>query len=143
MSSRLLTALLLGVIATPHVAAADGAAQGLARHRLQQQQLQDDLTLRLQQDMARARPGLTLRDRQKLDELQLRQRIEQQQLDNQQLNESRRFAHDPNRTRVYEDIHARERDYQLQRFSWEQQQLLQAMPPAPLQPSPRSGELQP
>ena len=143
MFIRLLIAFLLTALVPPPAAASDAAARSAARHRLQQQQLQDELALRLQQDMARSRPGLTSRDRQKLDELQLRQRMDQQLLDQQQLIESRRFAHDPARTRVYEHIQTQERDQQLQRFGWEQQQLLQSMPSAPLQPVPRPGELQP
>lgn len=143
MISRLIYAFALTVVGAAPAFAADHAAQALARHRLQQQQLQDELSLRLQQDLARSRPGLSTRDRQKLDELQLRQRMEQQQLDQQQVTESRRLPHDPVRTRVYEDIYARERDAQIQRFGWEQQQLLQSAPNAPLQPQPRAGELQP
>ncbi len=115
--------------------AAQPQSPALARHRLMQQQLQDELALRLQQDMARSRPGFTSRDRHRLDDLALRQRIEQQQLEQEQLIQQRQLAHDPARSRLSQQIHAQERELQLQRFRAEQQTLLDSMRPAPLQPA--------
>jgi hypothetical protein len=129
--------------ASASATAAQPQERALTRHRVMQQQLQDEMTLRLQQDMARSRPGLTSRDRQKLDELALRQRIEQQQLDQQQIIQLQQFPRDAVRARVREDSYAQERDLQLQRFRDEQQMLLQSMKPAPLQRVPQAATLDP
>lgn len=123
--------------------AASPAAQAAQRHRLYQQQLQDEMTLHLQQDLARSQPGLTTRDRMQLDQLNLRQRIEQQQLEQQQIVESRQAPHNPAAVQARQQIFADERALQLQRFAAEQQRALDATHPAPLQPRTNPGELAP
>src|SRR5688572_9813856 len=77
--------------------AGDLVEQARARQRLHQGQLQDQLTLRLNQGLANSRAGLSLSDRARLDRLALEQRLEQQQLHGEQIVESQRFARHPER----------------------------------------------
>lgn len=128
-------------LAVPSANAFDPRTGALARQRLHQQQLQDRLSLDLQQSLARNRAGFSQADRQRLDRLGLEQRMEQQRLEVEQMADFQRFAHDPARNRTQQRIYDRERELQLQRFYAEEQRLLGSMTPAPLQPTAEPGQL--
>ena len=122
--------------------AGDLVEQARARQRLYQGQLQDQLTLRLNQGLAGSRVGLSVSDRARLDRLALEQRLEQQQLHGEQMVESRRFSRHPERIPLHEPLYDQARELQLQHFYAEQQRLLGSMRSAPLQPVPVSGQLE-
>jgi hypothetical protein len=128
-------------LAVPSADAFDRAAGTAARQRLHQQQLQDRLSLDLQQSLARNRAGLSQGEQLRLDRLQLQQRMEQQRLDIEQMTDLQRSRHDPDQTRIRQRAYDQARDIQLQGFYAEQQRLLGAMRPSPLQSSPESGQL--
>lgn len=137
---------LLPILALGLALPADAADQrGMAAHRreLQMQQQQDALNLNLRQSFS-ARPyDLSPSDARRLDQLQMRQRMERQLLDQQQVQRSyetrQDAAHLPSDIRHQRREHDRqtfatERELQSQQFELEQRQLLQSMPRAPLQP---------
>lgn len=119
-------------------------AESVARHRLQRQQLEDALRLGTQQALA-PRGALSPSDARRLDELQFRQRAEQQRLAQEQLILQQQRARDPHALGL--DTHQRlldqERQLQLQRFELEQEQLLRAAKARPLQRPAPGGALQP
>jgi hypothetical protein len=116
---------------------------------LQIQQHQDALNLHLQQGIRSRRYDLNSADERRLDQLQLQQRLQQQQLEQQQLQRDRLLRHSPvpdafardSDVAVQREIFAQERQLQLQRFEFEQRQLLNAVPRRPLQPGLPSGQL--
>jgi hypothetical protein len=137
---------LLPFLALGFALPADAADQrGMAAHRreLQMQQQQDALNLNLRQSFS-ARPyDLSTSDLRRLDQLQMRQRMERQLLDQQQLQRGfqarQDAAHLPPEIRHQRLEHERqtfatERELQSQQFELEQRRLLQSMPRAPLQP---------
>jgi len=129
--------VLAGLIMVQAAFGADPAAEARARRSLHQQQLQDSLDLSLQQSLARSRAGLATADAARLEQLALRQRLEQQQLGAQQLVRQHRLREDAH-SGLQHRLFAQERELQLQQFNVEQQRLLQSMKRAPLQP-PRPG----
>jgi hypothetical protein len=135
---------LIGLLAlaTSVLPAAAAAPDAAARQRLHQQQLQDSLNLDLQQGLARSRARASGVNPRALDELALRQRLEQQQLETHQAQELGRLRHDPRSQALRQRQFQLEREAQMQRFEGERQRLLGTTTPPPLQPTPRSGELQ-
>jgi hypothetical protein len=119
------------------------ATPSVVRQRLEQQQLQDTLDLNLRQSGPRSRADLSTTDALRLDQLQLRQRMEQSQLEQQQsqLERLNRNHSELNAARE-QRLFAQERQLQIQRFDMEQRELLQTMKPPPLQrPLPDGGLL--
>lgn len=113
------------------------------RRELQIQQQQDALNLNLRQGLTGRQHDLTPSDARRLDQLQMRQRMEQQVLEQQQLQRQHQMRQDavhlPPDIRHQRLEHERqtfavERDLQMRQFDLEQRQLLQSMPRAPLQP---------
>jgi hypothetical protein len=143
LSSHVFAAVLvLGCsFAAQSARAFDPTAGAAARQRLHQQQLQDRLSLDLQQGVARNRAGISQADRQRLDRLQLEQRMEQQRLETEQMVDLQRFRHDPERSRVRQRAYDQARELQLQQFYADQQRVLGSTRPEPLQPAPGSGQL--
>ncbi|HEV3484581.1 MAG TPA: hypothetical protein VG106_04180 [Vicinamibacterales bacterium] len=131
--ARLAVFLLSIVAATTH--AGDPAAE-----RLHQQHLQDSLDLRLQQSLGRTQ-GLSQRDQLELHRLAVRQRMEQEALQQEHYVQSQRFAHEPHRRRMTDQLYQQEAANQRHRFHAEQQRLLGSLRAAPLQPLARPGEL--
>jgi hypothetical protein len=115
--------------------------QARARQRLYQGQLQDQLTLRLNQGLVSSQVGLSLSDRARFERLALEQRLDQQQLHGEQLVEARRFSRHPDRIPLHEPLYDQARELQLQHFYVEQQRLLGSVRSMPLQPVPASGQL--
>ncbi|HEV7393512.1 MAG TPA: hypothetical protein VGO08_17870 [Burkholderiales bacterium] len=135
----LATVLTLVVV---HVASAATGPE--ARHKLQQQQLQDTLDLSLLQSAPRSRGDMSPTDRLRLDQLQLRQRMAQQQLEEQQLQRERVDRDNTHRNAlVRQQQFAQERQRQMQQFDMEQRDLLRTIRPQPLQRPPSGGQLQP
>lgn len=119
-------------------------AESVARHRLQRQQVEDALRLGTQQ--ARVPRGvLSPSDARRLDELQLRQRVEQQRLAHEQLMLQQQRARDPHALGLdtQQRLLDQERQLQLQRFALEQEQLLRTARPRPLQRPVPDGALHP
>ena len=117
-------------------------ADTAARQRLHIEQQQDAINLDLQQSARGRRFGLAPAESRRLDQLQLQQRMEQQQLELHQvqrehaLRQSRALPED-SRDRAIQaqrDLFATERQLQIQRFELDQQRLLQSARPQPLQP---------
>jgi hypothetical protein len=133
-------AVALALALSP-AAAFDPAGASASRQRLHQHQLQDRLSLETQQNLARNRAGLSPSDKQRLDRLELNQRIEQQRLEMEQTADFQRFSHDAARARIQQRRYDVERELQLQRFYVEQQRLLGTVRPEPLQPAAEPGQL--
>lgn len=133
-------ALLIGMSATAH---AQTPADSTARQRLQQRQLEDSLRLGTQQAVPRS--TLSPSDARRLDDLQLRQRVEQGRLDQQQLMLEQRRARDPDALglETQQRLLDQERQLQLQRFQLDQQDLLRKAKPRPLQRGSPDGALEP
>jgi hypothetical protein len=142
VSSNFSTLLALALLACSSISLA--ATPSAARHRLEQQQLQDTLDLNLRQSGPRSRADLSASDALRLEQLHLRQRMEQSQLEQQQLQLERL-----NRNRDQRDAgreqqrFAQERQLQIQRFDMEQRELLSTMKPQPLQRPLPDGRLLP
>ncbi|HEY0337788.1 MAG TPA: hypothetical protein VGC70_10665 [Burkholderiales bacterium] len=141
VSSNFSTLLALACLACSSVTLA--ATPSAARHRLEQQQLQDTLDLNLRQSGARSRADLSTTDALRLDQLQLRQRMEQSQLEQQQMQLERLNRNHSELNAAREQrLFAQERQLQIQRFDMEQRELLRTMKPPPLQrPLPDGGLL--
>ncbi len=143
--SRPVACLLAFLALTVSLPAPAADPRNMATHRreLQLRQQQDALNLNLRQGLAGRQHDLTPSDARRLNQLQLRQRMEQQLLDQQQLQRQHQTrqdaAHLPSDIRRHRHDHERqtfatERELQSQRFDLEQRRLLQSMPRAPLQP---------
>lgn len=141
---RWLAATLASVTWTWPTAHAQTGAESAARHRLQRHQLEDALRLDAQQALIR-RGALSPSDARRLDELQLRQRAEQQRLAQEQLLLERQRAREPHDggLQTRQRLLDQERALQLQRFQMEQHELLRAAKPRPLQRPAPNGALQP
>jgi hypothetical protein len=143
-AAALLFVALVTAAGTSDLAAARDPAPGADarfRQRLHQQQLQGDLALRMQQDLARGGAGLSPADRQRMDRLGLEQRVQQDRLQQEQLLELRRYSRDPLRLQMLQRTHEQEQALQLQRFYAEQQRALGSSRAAPLQSEMPSGGL--
>jgi hypothetical protein len=135
---------LTTALALVTVHAACAATGPEARHKLQQQQLQDTLDLGLLQSAPRSRGDMSPSDRLRLDQLQLRQRMAQQQLEEQQLQRERVGPDTTHRNAlVQQQQFAQERQRQMQQFDMEQRDLLRTIRPQPLQRPLSAGQLQP
>ncbi len=124
-------------------AGADARAAGTIDHRrLQVEQQQDALRLDLQQSMRARRHGISPADAHRLNQLQLQQRVEQQQLEIHQIQREHALRRLPGptddalerRIEMQRGLFAAERQLQIQRFELDQQRLLQSARPQPLQP---------
>jgi hypothetical protein len=154
MMSRVYICALALVMAGVAPAAAAADQRGMAQHRraLQLQQQQDALNLDLRQGMAGRQHDLSPSDTRRLEQLQTRQRMERQLLEQQQLqrhHETRREgAHLPPEIRDRRMEHeqqtfASERALQSQQFELEQRRFMQSAPRAPLQPPIGNPQLDP
>ena len=139
----LFVALVTAAGTSDFAAARDPApgAEARVRQRLHQQQLQGDLSLRMQQDLARGGAGLSPADRQRMDRLRLEQQVQQDRLQQEQLLELRRYSRDPLRLQTLQRRHEQEQALQLQHFYAEQQRALGSSRAAPLQSETPSGRL--
>jgi hypothetical protein len=121
----------------------------LEYRRLQIEQQHDALNLNLQQSLGARRHDLDPADARRLETLQLRQRMDYQQLEAHQLQRDRALRHVPGpsddvrerRLEMQRDLFAQERQLMLQRFELDQHRLLQAAPRQPLQPMRGTGQL--
>ena len=118
-------------------------AAGPADHRrLQIEQQQDALNLRLQQSLRARQHDLAPEDARRLNQLQLQQRLEQHQLEMHQVQRDRALRQSGSIAPEFRDrtldaqrqLFAQERQLQIQRFELDQQRLLQSARPQPLQP---------
>jgi hypothetical protein len=146
MRSPLYTSFLLAALTCvpPPAFAAD------PHRRLHVQQQQDALDLQLRQSAQARRHALRPSDARRLDHLQLQQRMDQQQLELQQIQRERALSRSPGtvppdvldrRLDTQREVFAQERALQLQRFELDRQRLLQSMPREPLQPPLGSPQL--
>jgi hypothetical protein len=126
------------------------AAAGLEQRQLQLDQQRDALNLNLQQSLRGRSLDLSPGDARRLDQLYLEQRLQQQQLAQQQRERSAILERNARLGRPGADGHAlqqqrqlfaQERALQAQQFELERQRLLQSLPSQPLQPLPRPGQL--
>jgi hypothetical protein len=139
MRLALCTALILPLAGAPSPALAGSTAE---HHRLHVEQQRDALNLQLRQSASARRHALSPSDARRLDHLDLRQRIEQQQLELQQSQGERALDRSAtalppeareSRRRAQHEAFAQERALQLQRFDLDRQRELQTMPRRPLQ----------
>jgi hypothetical protein len=142
MEPRLKT-LLFAAGATVLLYAAGASVAGTIDHRrLQVEQQQDALRLDLQQSMRARSHGTSPADAHRLNQLQLQQRVEQQQLEIHQIQREHALRRLPGpsddafdrRLETQRDLFRTERQLQIQRFELDQQRLLQSARPQPLQP---------
>jgi hypothetical protein len=134
-------AVVIGTSATVH---AQTPADSAARQSLQRRQLEDSLRLGTQQAIP-PRSTLSPSDARRLDDLQLRQRVEQGRLDQQELMLEQQRARNPDALglETQQRLLDQERQLQLQRFQLEQQDLLRKAKPRPLQRGSPDGTLEP
>jgi len=129
-------------LAICEAAAAASPFEAGRRHDLQQEQTRDALQLELQQSMPRGRANLSSTDMQRLEQLQMRQRMDQRQLEQRQFLQ-RELMRNPDEihTRQQQRLFRQERQLQLQRFELEQHELLQLTSPRLLQRAVPPGGL--
>ena len=134
---RTISTLTLSALLACGVAHADGA-----RRELQLRQQQDTLNLNLQQGMRARRADLPPADQRRLDQLDLDQRLRQQQLEYHQLNRDEQLRNQAStlppgvgdaQVRAQREIFNQERALQLQHFEMDRQRALQSIPREPLQ----------
>ena len=128
---------------------ASTAAADSSRRELQLRQQQDALNLNLQQSMRARRYDLSPSDARRLDQLNLEQRLQQQQLDHVQIQRDELLRRQADtlpqgigeaRMRAQQDNYDQQRMLQMQQFELDRQRLLQSMPREPLQ-SPAGATL--
>jgi hypothetical protein len=125
-----------------YVSGAAPAANAADPRRLQYEQQQDTLNLRLQQSLRARQHELAPDDARRLNQLQLQQRLEQHQLEIQQVQRDRALRQSGSIAPEFRDrtldaqheLFAQERQLQIQRFELDQQRLIQSARPQPLQP---------
>jgi hypothetical protein len=119
----------------------NAAAEG-SRRELQLRQQQDALNLELQQSMRARRYDLSPSDARRVEQLDLDQRLQQQQLEQLQVQRDERARREASvlppgvgdaQLRAQRDIYNQERTLQMQQFELDRQRLLQQMPREPLQ----------
>jgi hypothetical protein len=120
----------------------------LEHRRFELQRQQDALNFQLQQGIRGRTQDLAPADARRLDALQLQQRLEYQQLEQQQRQREdvlrRTLPATPEAERRIDterDLAAQERQLQIQRFELDRQRLLQSLPQQPLQSPPQPGRL--
>ena len=139
MHRALCTLLILPLSAVAWPALAAGTSE---HRRLHVEQQQDALNLQLRQIAAARRHALSPSDARRLDHLDLRHRIEQQQLELQQSQRERALERSAtalpleareSRRQAQREAFAQERLLTLQRFELDRQRELMTMPRRPLQ----------
>ena len=138
MKRALYAALACALLQLSGVANAAGAND---QRRLHMEQQQDALNLRLQQSVRARQPDLAPEDARRLNQLQLRQRLEQHQLEIHQVQRERALRQSGSIAPEFRDrtldaqreLFTQERQLQIQRFELDQQRLLQSTRPQPLQ----------
>jgi hypothetical protein len=120
-----------------------------SRRELQLRQQQDALNLNLQQGMRARRYDLSPTDARRLDQLDLQQRLQLQQLEQQQVHRDELLRRDaaslpPGSSdahlRAQREAFTQERQLQIQQFELDRQRLLQSAPREPLQ-TPAGSQL--
>ena len=126
------------------------AADPADARRLQMEQHQQSLELRMKQSNAR-RSELSPADASRLEQLHLQQRLQQHQLEVQQTQRDQALRQsaiggDPyiadRQAEAQRRIFAQERELQNQRFDLDRQRLLQSMPRQPSQPPIGSNQVE-
>jgi len=131
---------------TPLAHSAD--VDDLQHRRFELQRQQDALNFQLQQGIRGRTQDLAPSDARRVEALQLQQRLEYQQLEQQQRQREdmlrRRLPDTPETARRLDgerELAAQERQLQMQRFELDRQRLLQSLPRQPLQPPLEPGRL--
>ena len=120
----------------------------LEHRRFELQQQRDALNFQLQQGIRGRTQDLAPADARRVEALQLQQRLEYQQLEQQQRQREdvlrRSLPATPETARRLDaerDLAAQERQLQIQRFELDRQRLLQSLPRQPLQPPLQPGRI--
>ena len=149
MDVRRIIACSICALALLTIPLANAADADFEQRRFQLEQHQDALNLNLQQNMRRPQ-DLAPADAQRLESLQLQQRLEYQQLEqHQRLREETLRRSLPATIEAGRQLDsqrqrfAQERQLELQRFELDRQRLLQSLPRQPLQPPVQPGQLNP
>jgi Fe2+ transport system protein B len=136
-------------VALVHTVASQAAGvDDLDHRRFELRQQQDALNFQLQQGIRGRTQDLAPADARRVDALQLQQRLQYQQLEQQQRQREdvlrRTLPPTPEAERRIDterDLAAQERQLQIQRFELDRQRLLQSLPRQPLQPPTQPGRL--